>query len=98
MGTLFSVLYLLLLLYMLVLVARLILSWVQVFARDWRPRGLVLVLAEVVYTLTDPPLRALRRLIPPLRLGGIALDLGFIILFLAVSLSMQFVAQLAVRL
>ncbi|MEE6297058.1 YggT family protein [Georgenia wangjunii] len=98
MGTLFSVLYLLLLLYMLVLVARLVLSWVQVFARDWRPRGIVLILAEVVYTLTDPPLRALRRLIPPLRLGGIALDLGFIILFLAVSLAMQFVAQLAVRL
>ncbi|MFC4556380.1 YggT family protein [Georgenia faecalis] len=95
MGTLFSIIYLLLLLYMLALVGRLILSWVQVFARDWRPRGLVLVLAEAVYTLTDPPLRFLRRLIPPLRLGGIALDLGFLLLFVAVSLAMQFAGRLA---
>ncbi len=95
MGLLFSIVYLLLLLYLLVLIGRLIFDWVQVFARDWRPRGVLLVLAEVIYTLTDPPLNWLRRLIPPLRLGGIALDLGFIILFLAVSIAMRFAAALA---
>lgn len=80
-----QVLSFLLLLYLLVLVARLVFDWIQVFARSWRPTGPVLVLANGIYALTDPPLRALRRLIPPLRIGPVALDLGFLVLFLAVS-------------
>lgn len=67
---------------MLVLLVRLVFEWVQAFAREWRPRGVVLVIAEGVYTITDPPLRALRRLIPPLTLGTIRLDLAFIALFM----------------
>ncbi len=51
----------------------------------FRPRGPMLVLFEVVYTTTDPPLRLLRRFIPPLRLGSIAFDLGFLLLFIAVN-------------
>jgi YggT family protein len=70
------------LLFILVLFARLVLDWVQVFARDWRPRGAALVVAEAVYTVTDPPLRWLRRIIPPLTLGSIRLDLGFMVLVL----------------
>ncbi|WP_068403585.1 YggT family protein [Kribbia dieselivorans] len=73
-------------LYFLVLIGRLILDWVQVLARDWRPTGPVLVLAEGIYSLTDPPLRALRKVIPPLRLGGIQLDLAFLVLILVVSI------------
>jgi len=88
-GLLFSALYVLLLIYMFALIGRLVFDWVQVFARDWRPRGLLLLLAEALYTVTDPPLRWLRRRIPPLRLGPVALDLGFIILFLAVSIAMR---------
>ncbi|QDB78866.1 YggT family protein [Georgenia sp. 311] len=95
MDLLFSIVYFLLLLYLLVLIGRLVLDWVQVFARDWRPRGVLLVVAEAVYTLTDPPLNWLRRYIPPLRLGGIALDLGFIILFLGVSIAMRVAAALS---
>ena len=57
-------------LYLLVVFGRLILDWIRVFARDWRPRGVMLVIAEAVYTLTDPPLNALRKVIPPIRLGG----------------------------
>ena len=68
--------------FVLVLIVRLVLDWVQVFAKEWRPRGVALVIAEVVYSLTDPPLRALRRLIPPLRLGSIQLDLAFMVLLL----------------
>jgi YggT family protein len=68
--------------FLLLLIGRLVLDWIQVFARDWRPRGPVLVLAEVIYTATDPPLKLLRRLIPPLRLGSVQLDLAFFILFL----------------
>ncbi len=72
-------------LFLLVLIARLIFDWVMVFARDFRPRGVLAALLEVIYSVTDPPLRALRRVIPPLRLGSVAIDLGFIILFIAVQ-------------
>ncbi|MBD2758593.1 YggT family protein [Yimella sp. cx-573] len=72
-------------LYFIVLLARLVFDWIQVFARDWRPRGPLLVVAETVYTLTDPPLKALRKVIPPLRLGQVRLDLAFLILMLGVS-------------
>jgi YggT family protein len=57
--------------FMAVLFIRFIVDWVQVFARSWTPRGPLLVVLEGVYTVTDPPLRALRRIIPPLRFGGI---------------------------
>ncbi|NLJ53709.1 MAG: YggT family protein [Intrasporangiaceae bacterium] len=86
-----QVIGLILYLYLLVLFARLVLSWVQVFSRDWRPRGPVLVLAEAVYTLTDPPLRALRKVLPPVRIGGVALDLGFFVLILLVYLALALV-------
>lgn len=75
--------------FLLFLMARLVLDYVQMFARSWRPRGIVLVIAEVVYTVTDPPLRALRRVIPPLRLGSISLDLSFMVLFVAVYIGLQ---------
>jgi len=81
-------------LYLLLLIGRLVFDWVQFFARDWRPRGAVLVLAEVIYSATDPPLRALRRLIPPLSLGQVRLDLAFIILFFAVTIAAQIVSSL----
>ena len=68
--------------YMMVLLARVIMDWVQFFARGWRPRGIVLVAANLLYALTDPPIRWIRRFIPPLRLGGMALDVGFMVLFL----------------
>ena len=68
--------------YIMVLIGRLIIDWIQVFARDWRPRGVLAVICEAVYTVTDPPLRALRRVIPPIRLGGVALDLSFIVLII----------------
>ena len=61
---------------------RFVVDWVQVFARSWSPGGPVLVLLEVVYSVTDPPIKALRRVIPPLRLGGVALDLSFIIVII----------------
>ncbi|MFC5041227.1 YggT family protein [Ornithinimicrobium kibberense] len=66
----------------------------MVFSRDFRPKGPVLVLANGIYALTDPPLKALRKVIPPLRLGGIALDLGFLVLILAVSLARGFAVTL----
>ncbi|CAN5799144.1 YggT family protein [soil metagenome] len=67
----------------IVLISRFIIDWVQVLARSWHPQGLVLVICEAVYTVTDPPLRALRRVIPPLRLGSVGLDLSPMVLLIA---------------
>ncbi len=88
MGIVFGLVYIALLLFFVALIIRLVFDWVQMFAREWRPRGVALVEAHAVYSVTDPPLRVLRRLIPPLRLGGITLDLGFLLLFIAVSVAM----------
>jgi len=71
-------------LYTLVLAARMVLEWVRYFARNWRPKGIVLLLAEGIYTITDPPLRWVRRLIPPLRFGGMGIDIAFMLLFFVV--------------
>ena len=64
-----------------------ILSWVPMFAPGWAPRGPLLVVAELIFTLTDPPLRFLRRFIPSLNLGAVRLDLSFIVLWLAVIMA-----------
>lgn len=81
-----QVLATLLWLYWLVLIGRLVFDFVQIFARSWQPRGLLLILAEAIYSITDPPLRLLRRIIPPLRLGGVQFDLAFLILIIAVQI------------
>jgi YggT family protein len=83
---LLAVIRLALLIFMLLLLARVVLSLVIAVARDWRPKGASLVLTEGVFTITDPPLKALRRLIPPISIGQIRLDLAFLILFFAVSI------------
>ena len=70
----------------IVLLARFILDWVQMFARQWRPKGAVAVLCEALYSLTDPPLRAVRKVIPPIRLGGAAIDLSPMILLIGIYL------------
>lgn len=95
MSIVFSLLYLLLLLFVITLLIRLVFDWVQVFARDWKPKGAALVLASGVYSVTDPPLRKLRRVMPPLRLGNISLDLAFMVLLLAAYIAMQIAGSLA---
>ena len=72
---------------------RFIVDWVQVFARSWTPSGPILVLLEIVYSVTDPPIKALRRVIPPLRLGAVAIDLSFIIVLVAAYLLLNVVEQ-----
>ena len=75
--------------YLVLLIGRMIISWIQSFSPDWKPTGFVLVLAEACFTPTDPPLRLLRRYIRPVRLGRVALDLSFIVLFLVVYFLIQ---------
>ena len=77
--------------YLVILIGRMILGWVQVFARDWRPSGILLVIAEGIFTVTDPPLRFLRRFIPTLRLGMMALDLSFMVLFIVILILLEVV-------
>jgi YggT family protein len=62
---------------------RVVVDWVQVFARSWTPHGVLLVLLEIVYSATDPPIKALRRVIPPLRIGNFALDLSFLLVIIS---------------
>ena len=68
---------------------------VQAFARDWRPRGPLLILLEAIYSVTDPPLKLLRRIIPPLRLGQIQFDLAFLILLIGVNILISVARSLA---
>jgi YggT family protein len=91
MGILKTVLTVLLLIFLFVLIVRMVFSWIQSFSRDWRPSGIVLVIAESVFTVTDPPLKFLRRFIPPLRLGMVALDLSFMVLFIVVLIMLKLV-------
>jgi YggT family protein len=94
-SVVFALLYYAVFIFFILLIGRLVLDWVQVFARDWKPRGAVLVVAEAVYTATDPPLRAIRRVVKPVRLGGIQLDLAFMLLALGCAVLMQVLSGLA---
>ena len=86
-GPVGDLIYLLLWLFFVLLIVRLVFDYIQMFARSWRPTGALLVVAEAVYTVTDPPLKALRRAIPPLRIGNVALDLSFIVLIILVQIA-----------
>ena len=76
----------------LVLLARFIIDWVMLLARSWRPSGLVAVLCEAIFTITDPPLRAVRGVIPPIRMGGAMLDLSPMVLLIGI-----YIVQILVR-
>ncbi len=91
MAILKEVLTYLLAIYLFVLIVRVIFSWIQAFSRDWHPSGILLVIAESVFTVTDPPLKFLRRFIPPLRLGMVAMDLSFMVLFIVVLIMLEVV-------
>ncbi|HET6627282.1 MAG TPA: YggT family protein [Nocardioidaceae bacterium] len=86
MHVIFLITHWILWLFLALLFVRFIVDWVQVFARSWTPTGPVLVLLEVVYSITDPPIMFFRRFIPPLRLGSVALDMSFLIVMVVVYL------------
>ena len=86
MSVVANAIYFALLVFLLFLVFRLIMEYVFLLARSFRPSGIVAVLLELAYSVTDPPLKALRRVLPPLRIGQFSLDLGFLVLFIVVSI------------
>ncbi|GEA88244.1 YggT family protein [Cellulomonas cellasea] len=89
-----QLLYLVVFVFVILLLIRLVLDWVQFFAREWRPRGVALVIAEATYTVTDPPLRALRRILPPLTIGTVRLDLAFLVLMLVCYVLMTILSRI----
>lgn len=95
MAVVYQVIVLALWLFLLTLIARVVIDLLQIFARDFRPSGLVLVLFEVVFTVTDPPLRALRRVIRPIRIGAVAFDLAILVLFIGTQVLITIVSRLA---
>ena len=91
MGAVIGIIYWALNLFLITLIGRLILDYVRIFSPNWRPRGIVLALAELIYSITDRPLRFVRQFVPPLRLGAVSLDLSFIVVFFVVQLLMRLV-------
>lgn len=92
MATLGLIIYAALWLYMALLFIRMILSWVDVLSPGWKPKGPVLIVAETIYTLTDPPLRWLGRFIRPVRMGSVGFDVSYLVLVFAVWLLMRLTA------
>ncbi|MBJ7288950.1 YggT family protein [Williamsia sp.] len=87
-----EVIYYLLFIYWLLLLGRLVIELVRTFAREWRPTGFSVVVIEAVFTTTDPPIKALRRLLPPIPLGPVRLDLSLMITMVVVLIAMSLVA------
>jgi YggT family protein len=77
------------------MVARLILDYARIFAASWRPKGIVLAIAEFIYAVTDPIVNFVRRFVPPLRLGPVSLDLSFIVIFFGAQLLSSFISSIA---
>lgn len=94
MGVFAQVIYIALMVFLVVLIFRLVMDYVFQFARSWQPGKAMVVVLEATYTVTDPPLKLLRRFIPPLRLGGVALDLSFFVLMIIVYILIAIVQNL----
>lgn len=88
-----QVVYLFLYLFLLTLLARFVLSAVLQFGRRWQPRRGAAAALEAVWSVTDPPLKALRRVIPPLRIGTVSVDLASIVLLLILYVLMNVVVR-----
>ena len=65
---------------------RLIIDYARLFARNWLPNSFLIAFFEFIYALTDPPMKFVGRFVPPLRIGGVSLDLSFIVILIAISL------------
>ena len=86
MTTVGSTLQFVLLVFLIFLILRLIMETVFSFARSYQPTGITAIVLELVFSVTDPPLKALRRVLPPLRIGSVSLDLAFLVLIILVQI------------
>lgn len=90
-----AVLYYVFTVVLVLLFLRLVLEYVFLLAKNFRPSGILAMLLELIYSVTDPPLKAMRRVLPPLRVGSISIDLAFLVLFILVSVLQQVAAGAA---
>lgn len=97
MSAFWAVLYYICWIYFILLWARVVLQMIQQFSPQWRPSGLMAMVFELVFTVTDPPLKAVGRVIPPLRLGSVLLDVAFIVVMLVTVVLMNVFQGLALR-
>jgi YggT family protein len=95
-GPVAQILDTILFLFFLLMLIRLVVDWVQMFARSWTPKGPILLVLEVVYSVTDPPIKFIRRFVPPLRLGPVMLDTSFLIVLIVVYLLRALVRNIPV--
>lgn len=95
MGLIAVVLWWALQLYFFALVARLFIDLAISVNRGWRPSGLLLPVVEIVMTITDPALKAVRKIIKPIRLGAIQLDLGLTLLVFGIFFLQRLVLSVA---
>ena len=98
MSLLFSILDTALNIFILALVGRLILDYARIFAPNWRPKGILLAVAEFIFSITDPAVNFVRRFVPPLRLGPVSLYLSFIVIFLGAQLLSSVLSSIAASL
>jgi YggT family protein len=89
-----KILFTVLLVFLLLLVFRLIMDYVFMLARNFRPAGVLAIALELAYSATDPPIKAVRKVLPPLRIGNVSLDLGFMVVFFATYVLMSVVSGL----
>ncbi len=94
MSSVGTVLVFLLQLFIISLFARVILDYIRIFSPSWRPRGVVLAIAELVYAITDPIMRFVRKFIPPLRIGPVAVDISFILIFFVTEILISFARRI----
>jgi YggT family protein len=85
----FEILGFALFVFWLLLIARIVVEFIRSFSRDWQPRGLTVVILEVIMTVTDPPVKLLRRIIPQLTIGAVRLDFSIMVLLLLAFIGMQ---------
>ena len=94
MSSVGSVIAFVLQIFIISLFARVILDYIRIFSPSWRPRGIVLALAEAVYAITDPVMKFARRFIPPLRIGPVAIDISFILIFFVTEILISFAKRI----
>ena len=85
-GVVDGIVDLLLQVFLWMLIGRIVIDYIMMFSRSWQPRGAMLAVVDAVFAITDPPLRAVRRYVPPLRIGQISFDLAFLVLFFGVQI------------